>query len=365
MNKLSALWSRFKALPAWKKALVIFIVITVSYLILVLFGGETIITSPLLKVGSDRTSEAKTVPNPLNGVMYTKKESDIWRTRLPLAVMVENLVDIRPQSGLSKADIVYEALSEGGITRFMAVFLGQEASEIGPIRSARPYYLDWAIELKALYAHIGGSPEALDRIANEGIRTLPEEYPYYFRKENSQLSREHTAFSSTKGLWQMANSRDFSGPPTFQSWSFKDQEASASARPAGSTLTLGFSGLDDYQVRWTYNSDKNLYLRSSGLPLKTDFDKTNNEQIGAKNIIVQFADHISLKDDKNRISISTTGSGEAKIFRDGQVIEGKWEKHSPASRTIFYDSNNKEVIFNRGQIWVEVVPTDSRVEYSN
>lgn len=363
-NKLLLLFSRFKALPNWKKALIIFLILALGYLLLALFGGETIITSPL-RGGKNQESEAKTIANPLNGVLYSKKEADVWRNRLPIAVMVENLVEVRPQSGLSRADVVYEALAEGGITRFMPVFLAQEASEIGPIRSARPYYLDWAVELKALYAHIGGSPEALDRIANEGIRTLPEQSPYYIRKENGNLGVEHTAFSSTKGLWQMAQSRDFNGSPSFQSWNFKDNEATSSSRPASATLTLGFSGMSDYQVQWSYNSEKNLYQRFSGSSLKVDTDRANNEQITAKNIIVQYATHTALNDDKNRISINTTGTGTAKIFLDGVVIEGKWEKPSVSSRTIFYDSNNKEITFNRGQIWIEVVPTESKVEYSD
>src|SRR3989338_6720523 len=166
-EKIAMICQKFKQLRAWQKILVLTIILTInSFVGLVLvsaFGKPTIISS----VPPDTKEvvvpdEPRDISNPLNGVLYKQSEAKLWQNRLPLAVMVENLVDIRPQSGLSRADIVYEALVEGGITRFMAVYtLTEPIVKIGPIRSARTYYVDWAEEYGGVFAYVGGSPEAL------------------------------------------------------------------------------------------------------------------------------------------------------------------------------------------------------------
>ncbi|OGY28545.1 MAG: hypothetical protein A2802_00020 [Candidatus Woykebacteria bacterium RIFCSPHIGHO2_01_FULL_43_29] len=364
LPKLKTLLERFKLLPKWKQALIIITSGSVlTYLILILSGGATIISTPLLKTGSEDNG-IRIVPNPLNGVLYTKTQASVWQSRLPLAVMIENLSEVRPQSGLGRADLVYEALTEGGITRFMAIYLAEETDEIGPVRSARTHFLDWVKELNALYAHIGGSPEALDRIAVEDFRTLPEELPYYSRKGSSNLSREHTAFSSTRGLWEMAKNRDFNGPPNLRSWRFKNEESEASTRPASANIKLSFTALDDYNVRWDYNPEDNSYIRFSGSPYAEDTDRVTNEPISTKNVVIQYTLHQELNDDKDRINITTTGNGEARIFLDGKAASARWEKASPSARTIYYDSNNNEIEFNRGKIWVEIIPTNAAVEYT-
>ncbi len=359
------MFKRFQQLSTTQKILTLFglvVGVLLIYLAFNMLGGATIISSPLLRSLTGREEEKPSVANPINGVLYKPSEAKIWQERLPLAVMVENLVDIRPQSGLSSADLVYEAQVEGGITRFMAVYLAEDADEIGPVRSSREYYLDWSAGLGALYAHIGGSPAALDRIYNEGIKTLPEELPYYTRKNKPGLSSEHTAFTSTKNLWQMAKNRGFSGSQKVKSWKFKD-DATSSARPASSAINIQFNALEDYSVKWNYDPETNLYSRFND-PNTSHTDKVTTQQIMAKNVIIEYADHSSLRDDKNRIDIETIGTGEAKIFLDGQVIEAEWRKSASNERTRYYDQDGNEVFFNRGKIWVEVVPESASVEYS-
>ena len=366
-EKIAMICQKFKQLRAWQKILVLTVILTINSIVgLVLvsaFGKPTIISS----VPPDTKEvvvpdEPRDISNPLNGVLYKQSEAKLWQNRLPLAVMVENLVDIRPQSGLSRADIVYEALVEGGITRFMAVYLAEDINEIGPIRSSRPYYIDWAEELGALYAHIGGSPAALDKLVDDNVKTLPEEWPYYKRK-NSTLSSEHTAFSSTGSLWDMAQSKGYTGKTSIKSWRFKE-DASSSARPASAQIKLDFSGQKDYKVQWEYEAENNVYRRSAGSPAREHTDLVNNEQLNAKNVIVQFAKLSTLNDEKGRVEIQTTDAGVARIFTDGKETDATWKKSSSTSRTTFYDTTGREIEFNRGKIWVEVVPDGSSVEYS-
>lgn len=362
-------FERFDKLSKWQKAFAISIslmlTLVLGFVSLSLFGRPVKISSPVIKTFENDLikEEAKVISNPLNGLLYTRTEAGNWQNRLPLAVVVENIVEVRPQSGLSHADIVYESLTEGGITRFLAVYLAEESEEIGPVRSVRPHFIDWSQELGALLAHIGGSPQALDKLIEYSVRTLPEERPFYFRKEDKKLGPEHTAFTSTKKLWEMADNRNYSGSPKIDSWKFK-KEATSSARPASSVINLGFSGLKDYHVRWEYDADQNIYKRFGGDPGLVQLDKLTDQQINAKNLIVHYAGHSTPKDEKNRIDVQTLGEGEAKIFFDGTVIEATWKKESPISRTLYLDTNGKEIEFNRGKIWVEIVPIGSPVKYN-
>jgi hypothetical protein len=147
------------------------------------------------------------IPNPINGVFYTKKEAAKWQKRVPLAVMIENHSLARPHSSVSKAEVVYEALAEGGVTRFVVIFLADNSSrDLGPVRSARQYYIDWAREYDAVYAHWGG---------NEGVRAKAKAvfgskdfdqfvigYPTYFKRAPWYV---HDSYTTTKGLWKAAH----------------------------------------------------------------------------------------------------------------------------------------------------------------
>lgn len=367
-DKFSQLTQKFQNLPNWQKAFFIstalMLALVLGFFSLSLFSNPTTISTPLLKTIPILTKqEARVIPNPLNGLMYTRSEADIWQSHLPVGVMIENLPEVRPQSGLSKADVIYESLTEGGITRFLGIFLAEEASEIGPARSARPHFIDWAQEVGALYAHVGGSPQALDKLIDDSVKTLPEERPYYFRKQDSLLGPEHTAFTSSRGLWEMADNRGFKGKPAIQDWEFKE-DATSSARPPTFSLRLEFSPLKEFAVRWDYDPETNSYKRFVGTPPTSHKDKLTDQQIIAKNVIVHYAKHTPLKDEKGRIDVQTVGTGQAKIFFDGEVKEATWKKPSSSERTFYYDSDGNEMIFNRGKIWVEVVPIGSPVKYS-
>ncbi len=275
---------------------------------------------------------------------------------IPLAIAVENHLNSRPQSGLDKAEIVYEALVEGGITRFLAFYLCQEAGEIGPVRSARAYFLDWLSEYNAAYAHVGGSPEAMRLISTYGILDLDQFYnaPYYQRV--FWRFAPHNVYTSTSNLQKAVQDKGFKAK-SFSSFNFKDEPLLLYGNKT--TLQINYNH-PQYVVKYVYDRKSNRYLRyQGGLPFK---DKVSGQQIAPKNVVVMWVG-TQIRDYYGRLALDTTGLGKALFFQDGKVISGSWAKKSPTDRIKFYDENKKEIAFNRGPIWIQVVPLDIQVSY--
>ncbi len=275
-----------------------------------------------------------------------------------LAVQVENMVDARPLSGISKARLVYEAISEAGITRLLALYLqNQEVAEIGPVRSARPYYIDWASEYGAMYAHSGGSPEALRIIPSYDILDLNEfSNGKYFWRSKSRYA-PHNLYTSTEFLDEAFAAKN-GKVKNFEPWQFKD-EVEYDGRPSEERRIIIHFSTKTYEVGWQYNRETNDYLRYQAGIIQQDRD---GSEVRAKNIVVQFV-KMTILDDVGRKRIETIGSGEAIIFQDGIKLEGEWRKNKKGERTKFYDSIGAEIKFNHGVTWVEVVPIGTEVEF--
>lgn len=329
----------------------------------------------------------KTEACPLNNKMFTKGEKQIWEGRRPLTVMIENHAEARPQSGLSKADIIYEAVAEGGITRFLAVYYCDAAAEdfiIGPVRSARTYYLDFASEYGdyPLYAHVGGANKpglsnALGQIADYGwlakgndMNQFSLGFPTFWRdyeRLGRPVATEHTMYTTADKLYEIAhqrglNAKDDEGnkwDEDWRSWQFKDD---ASDKGNINNIKFNFwSGYQEYEVNWQYNQENNQYLRSSGGQAHKDLN--NEEQLMAKVVIVQFMREKGPINELKHLLYTTTGTGKAIVFQDGQATQATWSKAKRQDRTIFEDSKGKEIKFNRGPIWIEIVPLGKEVSY--
>lgn len=314
---------------------------------------------------------------PLDGALVTEEEYNRIMKYLPMAVMIENLQTIRPVSGLSRADLVFEALVEGGITRYMAVFLHHDVDEIMPVRSSRSYYLDWLEPLDATYMHIGGAISdnpravALPRIFAEGIKTYMNASGAWWRK--SGIAAPHNAFTSTQRMKDVQDTLGWGRASTLSPWKFKDDNIQITeptpetkgviVPELGQTIDLTWNGYGNngYQVRWTYDKEFNYYLYAVGGVKQTD--PATSEPITAKNIVMQYTVQTYANDGYGHILYDTVGEGEALIFRDGEVINGTWKKTSVSSRTVYYDGEGNEVEFNRGRTWVHVIPTGSSVIY--
>lgn len=329
----------------------------------------------LTDVTSGHEEGPKDQPCPLNGQMHTKARKEAWENRRPLGVMVENHVDARPTLGLSRSDVVYEAIAESGITRYLAMYLCQDAGDIAPIRSARTYYIDWLSEYDAAYAHVGGAnrpgpANALGQIRDYEIKDMDQfglGFPTYWR--GTDKLAPHNVHSTTKKLWEAAEERGFGVEDNdgkrwdedFTEWKFKD-EAVITERGDQTPITVNFRpNSPDYAVIWTYDKEANLYRRAHGTTAQVD--PITNEQLSAKVVIVQYQRERFTNDEEGHLLYTTTGSGEALIFMDGEVIEGKWTKANRTARSKFTDAKGQEIELNRGQIWIQTVPAGNVVEY--
>ncbi len=334
-----------------------------------------------LNVSGEDPNEPRTESCPLNGRMHTKKAKTAWDKRRPLAVMIENHQESRPQSGLSFSDVVYETVAEGGITRFMAVFYCNLADvQVGPVRSARTYYLDWLAEYDALYAHVGGAntpgpADALGQIIKYSVKDLNQfsiGFPVFWRdyqRLGHSVATEHTMYSTTQKLWEVGAKRGWTATDSagirwdskFTPWKFKDDKGGGTT----SKITVNFwESQPNYRVEWNYDAASNAYKRNNGGKEHTDLD--NNSQLAPKVVVVQFQKESNANDGypgNVHLLYGTVGSGKAYIFQDGGFTEGKWMKATRIARTKFVDKNGKELELNRGQIWIQTVPEGSKVTF--
>ncbi len=284
--------------------------------------------------------------------------ADATHNQRPFAVVVENQIDSRPQSGLSQADIVYEALAEGGITRFLAVFQSQDVKSIGPVRSARTYFNDWAQELGAIYVHVGGNSDALYYLHNgiQGVSDADQFYNGDYFTRIASRPAPHNVYTSTDLLNKLAAIHGFSTNKSYADYMFKDDQPSGPAAAAQS-ISINFSE-PAYFVRWKYDPASNSYERyQSG---SAAIDAGNGKNIYAKNVIVQrVANWPVASDTAYAISMGTRSGGSAQIFMDGSETDGTWK--IVGGRTKFFDQSGNEIKFNRGEFWIEIVPPANSV----
>ncbi len=309
---------------------------------------------------SDFLTTAVKYINPLDGQATKLKAGSAVQV---VGVMIDNHPDALPESGISQAKIVYEAPVEGGLTRYLAIFDSKQAvAEVGPVRSARAYFLDWLQEYgNGLYMHSGGSPEALSAIKAKNIFDANEFFwgQYYRRSQDRQAP--HNLYTSSEN-WAKIVERYGSTSSLFsadKAWKYTKLVGQTIGKSGG--LTIPFS--TDYSVVWTYDAKNLNYMRSTNGSQEIDKDGT---EVRARNILVQITNVQDVaNDDKGRQAITTVGSGDAIILKKGSVTYGTWKKNSLAGRTRFYDKNKKEVVLAPGNTWVEIVPNTVNVQVTN
>ena len=341
-------------------------------------------------------SGPKTEVCPINGLKFTKAEREIWEQRRPIAAIIENHSDSRPPSGLSKADVVYEAVAEGGITRFLAIFycgVSAEEVNIAPVRSARVYYIDYAAEYGdyPIFMHVGGANDysgsgdtvkeakALELLETLGWRiargndfdtTYDAGFPIFWRnyeRLGKTVATEHTMMASLDAAFAEAEKRGFSykdkkgraWDKNFVKWNFADEKPET---PGATEISFKFwDNKPNYDVTWKYDSTNNQYLRFNGG--KEHIDLENKQQLSAKNVVILFAKEKGPIDRNMHISYTTIGEGSALVFQNGIVVKGSWEKDSRMVRTKFFDAKGKEISLVRGQTWIEIVPAGNDINY--
>jgi hypothetical protein len=284
--------------------------------------------------------------------------------RRPIGVMIDNYSpDARPQSGLSQADLVFETLAEGGITRFLPVFQSHDAAMIGPVRSTRLYFNTWAAALGLIFGHDGGNVDALQQLPTLtsifNVDANRVSGPYW--RISSRLA-PHNEYTSTTGLRNYAASHGGATTGVAMSLPHKN-DAALSQRPNSFTLTIAFSG-PDYSVTWQYDRGANDYLRSMGG--SPHVDQATGKQITAKNVVVMYTTQTSAYDPftPGSIHLGTVGSNKAVVYEDGTAVQGTWHVASLGAPLQWLDSHGNTISLNKGNTWLEVVPIGTSVTTS-
>jgi len=368
-------WQRF--LPKTKKQKII-VGILVAVIILGGGAGAWMAThhkqTPVKKVAAIKPAKPKQVLySKLSGLPIADDSSN---NQPVVAVMVENSLDARPQSGLSNAGIVYEAVAEGGITRFMALYQGDLPSNVGPVRSARPYYVSWALGYNAVYAHVGGSPDALSDIAAWGVQDLNQFYNDSAYKRIDSRAAPHNVYTNVNSLLQLAATKGLNdtGYTPFdrkadqpytapKPAAGKPASKSVDNRIAANSIDISISGAD-YDPHYDYIASTNSYARSEAGQAQTD-DNTG-KQLSPKVVVAIVLPLTQGALDASGAYYSnynTLGSGQAVVFQDGVVEQATWHKDINSDSLTLTDTNGKALKLNRGQTWITAVTAPNKVSY--
>jgi hypothetical protein len=283
-------------------------------------------------------------------------------TQRPYILMLDNHPNAYPQTGLDKAAVVFEALAEFGLTRFMAVYIPgtvPEAQQIGPVRSARLYFVQWALGLRGIYGHAGGSPEALTLLAQTtdviDLDALFRVSVGYYGRSNDRPA-PHNLYTSGGALDQAALELNAGALPNADEIGFLfKSDAPEADRPASQLINYFFLYKED-DVSWQYDPATNSYLRiRRTAPAR---DAATGEQLRAKNVIVMEVFEAPIPgDDKGRIEQQVLGEGRARLFMDGLEREVIWRKSSAEAQLSFFDPTGAEVQLNPGQVWLVALPS--------
>ncbi len=344
-----------------KKQIIILIVILIIIIggvitFLIINHKSTRPIAPKVTIKKQLKPVSDLVPSNLTGLPVNPSVNQLPVT----AVMIENSLAARPQSGLGQAGVVFEALTEGGITRFMALYQDTAPTYVGPVRSARPYFVQWLLGFDAAYAHVGGSPLALLDIQNWGVRDLNQFYNGSYYTRISSRYAPHNVYTSIANLHNLEAKKGFLHS-NFTSW--PRTPATPLKTPTVTKINLTLSG-PDYNPSYSYNPSTNSYDRSeAGEPqIGTDLKK----QISPKVVIAMIIPETNGSLDSTGAyyaDYATIGSGQVYVFQNGGVQIGQWTKNSNNSQIMFTTSSGQPLKLIPGQVWITAVSSSSYVSY--
>lgn len=274
----------------------------------------------------------------------------------PIAIMIDNDEEAsRPHAGLEDAYLLYEMYVEGSATRIMALYKDVKTEKIGPVRSSRHYFLDYALENDAVYVHYGWSPQAESDIYSLGVNNINGVLGVdggIFWRERKFAGDYHSAYTNIEKIKKHA-SETKKYRLTTEKTSLRRMEEMLD--PEGEPLTeitLPYAGF--YTVKYSYDEAEKVYKRY----LNGSGHITQNKvHLGASNIIIQIASNYNISgDDKGRQNLQTTGSGNGYYITNGTVRKITWSKNSRSEKTVYRYESGEEIIFNPGQTWIQIVP---------
>ena len=302
----------------------------------------------------------KLVPDPLTGRLVTEAVAN----RPVVAVMIDDQALARPQSGLSSASVVWQAPAEGGIPRYMALFHDQAPPSVGPVRSARYYFIAWAAEWNAVYFHVGGSPQALALLHSADGRGKAVYDADEFRWGQAYMWRikeryaPHNVYTDGKHLWSLAKKVGATPAEKTAAWTFAPDAAYA-RRPKGGKITVPYLA---NKIVYTYDRRSNRYLRAVTGETR-QVDAGTDERVGPKNVVIILMSFAPLNDGskKHRLEAQFIGKGTAWIATNGLTVKGTWRKASLTGATKLFGPDGKPVTLTVGQTFVQVVPIGTKI----
>lgn len=288
---------------------------------------------------------------------------DLNSNERPIAVMINNASPVwNYQSGLNDAYMVYEMLTEGGITRELALYKGKNTEKIASIRSARHYFLDYVLENDAVFVHWGYSPQAKTDINNLGINNingLSYENRYFFRDRTLNISLEHTGYTSISEIKRAIsdlNYRDTTNTKPILNYSVNDvmTEENEDAK----SIEIPFSS--SYTAKFVYDETNKIYTKYQNDTLMTDY--TTKEKLNTKNIIILFVTYQEIyQDDKGRLNMQNIGNGTGKYISNGKMVDITFEKSYRGDSTVYYLENGEKLKVNDGNTYIELMPSEKKL----
>ncbi len=295
----------------------------------------------------------KGTPCPLTGVLV---EDEADQNLRPIAVMIDNEINARPQSGLLDAEIVYEIPVEGNITRYMAIYHHGHTDKIGPVRSARPYFIDKALEFNAVYVHCGGSPQALQDLASMKVNTLNDlkGSPCFWRSKDRKMP--HNLYTSTKLMREVMEKNKYNNKTAPEYFKFSEEFLNLDGK---TVKGISFVYSKNYIVGYEYDEKDKLFYRTiNGSRLK---DKDSGKDIPTTNIIVEKTTSKVL-DKVGRLDVENLGKNRGYYLTGGKLIELEWSKSDRSAKTVYKDLKGNEITINKGVTWIQVVPDNVRID---
>jgi hypothetical protein len=326
-------------------------------------AGPTAAPTPTPAPTAVPTPTPKPTPVPVAAPLTGRLVAPNVANRRAIAIMIDDHPDARPQSGFNAASVVWQAPAEGGIPRYMLIFQDQVPGPVGPVRSARLYYIAWAAEWDAVYGHSGGSPQALHTLRDKGNGQLvynADEFRWgniYYHRSKDRFA-PHNVYTTGKQLRQMAKRIGAVDKPQKAAWRFAP-DAPLEERPKGGVISTAYSW---NKITYHYDRKTNTYRRSVN-GADPQVDRGDGKVVAPKNVVVMLMSFGPLNDGshKQRLEADFIGTGTAYIATNGHTIKGTWRKDSITKPTRFFGKDGKPVTLTIGQTFVQVMQKGTTV----
>lgn len=340
--------------------------IIIILLLLIVISGAAFAATVIIKNNegqpTDNTSNTEEEPAKEKVKKEEPKVKIFSGTDRPLAVMIDNNNYAWPQAGLNQAYLVYEIIVEGGETRLMALFKGQDVEKIGPVRSARHYFIDYVMENDAIYAHYGWSPQAQDDVSRFGINNMngiTESTDVFWRVKDK--SAPHNAVASSESLLTRAKEKGYRLTSNKKSvLNYTTDVVNLEEGTVANLVTIPHSYLQ--KVMYEYDEEAKVYKRYARKKEQTDWD--TGEPVTTKNIIITFCNNYTLDDgdDAGRQGLYNIGTFNGYYITNGKAIQIKCTKEDRDSQTVYKDLEGNEIKVNDGNTFIHICPKDAEVE---